>query len=463
MASLTHHWIRKLTESRKPAYLLIPELIEEDLASGRLRPRDRLPGLRDLADELQLNYTTVARAYAEARKRGLLDSRAGSGTFVRGRTATLPLSGGSSVEMTMNMPPEPAELAARLRDSAARLFSATDPYRLLRYQDFGGTADDRAAGTKWLKRRFDDCDEDKVLVCPGIHSALVALVSQLARPGGTICLDTLAYPGIKAIAAQLGVRLQALARDDDGPLAHAFEALCKSDKPSAFYCNPTIQNPSTVTLSSKRREALADVALRYSVPIIEDDAYGMLPVQAPDSLATLAPDLTYYVTGFSKSFGAGLRVAYIRAPSARRSQHLAGALRATTVMASPFTVLLATQWVNDGTADLMLDAIRAESAARQELAARVLSGWKFDADPAGFHLWMPIAAECGWNASELALQLRSQGIGAVSAAAFATDGNPPEAIRVCLGGPKNLDECEDALRLIADTVEHPHHLHLPVM
>ena len=84
MASLTHHWIRKLTESRKPAYLLIPELIEEDLASGRLRPRDRLPGLRDLADELQLNYTTVARAYAEARKRGLLDSRAGSGTFVRG-------------------------------------------------------------------------------------------------------------------------------------------------------------------------------------------------------------------------------------------------------------------------------------------------------------------------------------------------------------------------------------------
>ena len=124
MTSLTHHWIRKLTESRKPAYLLIPELIEEDLASGRLRPRDRLPGLRDLADELQLNYTTVARAYAEARKRGLLDSRAGSGTFVRGRTATLPLSGGSSVEMTMNMPPEPAELAARLRDSAARLYSA---------------------------------------------------------------------------------------------------------------------------------------------------------------------------------------------------------------------------------------------------------------------------------------------------------------------------------------------------
>jgi DNA-binding transcriptional MocR family regulator len=463
MASLAHHWIKRLTESRKPAYLLIPELIEEDLASGRLRPRDRLPGLRDLADELQLNYTTVARAYAEARKRGLLDSRAGSGTFVRGKTTTLPLSGGSSVEMTMNMPPEPVELAARLRESSARLFSGTDPFRLLRYQDFGGTPDDRAAASAWLRRRLSDCDEDKVLACPGIHSALVALVSQLARPGGTICLDTLAYPGIKAIAAQLGVRLQALARDDEGPLAHAFEALCRSEKPSAFYCNPTIQNPSTVTLSAKRREALADVALRYSVPIIEDDAYGMLPREAPEAFANLAPDLTYYVTGFSKSFGAGLRVAYVRAPSARRAQHLAGALRATTVMASPYTLLLATQWVVDGTAEMMLGAIRSESNARQELASRVLSAWQFDTDRDGFHLWLPIPADCGWQSSELALQLRSQGIGVVSAAAFSTDGNPPEAVRICLGGPKSLDECEDALRLIADTIEHPHHLHLPVM
>lgn len=84
MSSPTHHWIKRLAEIRKPAYLAIPDLIEEDLATGRLRPRDRLPGLRDLADELALNYTTVARAYAEARKRGLLDSRAGAAPLCAG-------------------------------------------------------------------------------------------------------------------------------------------------------------------------------------------------------------------------------------------------------------------------------------------------------------------------------------------------------------------------------------------
>ena len=462
MDMLLQHWIKRLAENRKPAYLTIPDLIEEDLASGRLRPRDKLPGLRDLALALDLNYTTVARGYAEARKRGLLDARAGSGTFVRGKTPTLPFAGGSVVEMSMNMPPEPPEFVQRLRDASARLFEAADPFRLLRYQDFGGTPEDRAAGRAWLSQRLPDCESDTVLVCPGIHSALVALVSQLARAGETFCLDTLAYPGIKAIAAQLGVRLQALPRDDEGPLPHAFEALCKTDKPSAFYCNPTLQNPGTLTLSSRRREALADVALRYSVPIIEDDAYAMLPRDAPAPLASLAPELTWYVTGLSKSFGAGLRVAYLRAPTARQTQRVAGALRATTVLASPFTVLLATQWINDGTAHDMLDAIRAESNARQAIAAQELDHCRYDAHPDGFHIWLDVPKN-GWSASELALQLRNQGIAAVAGAAFSTDGSPPNAIRVCLGGPQDRHDCRDMLRMLAETLEHPHHLHVPVM
>jgi DNA-binding transcriptional MocR family regulator len=463
MTETSHHWIRKLEESRKPAYLTIPDLIEEDLASGRLRPRDRLPGLRDLAEALNLNYTTVARAYAEARKRGLLDARAGSGTFVRGRTQTLPLAGGSGIEMSMNMPPEPPALAARLRESAARLMREADPYQLLRYQDFGGTAADRAAGRTWLQSRVPDCTDDTVLVCPGIHSALVALVSQLARPGETICLDTLAYPGIKAIASQLGVRLQALPRDDEGPLSHAFEALCKTEKPGAFYCNPTLQNPGTLTISKHRREALADVALRYNVPIIEDEPYGMLPHSAPPALAVLAPELTYHVTGFSKTFGAGLRVAYLKAPTSRQTQRIAGALRATTVMPSPFTVLLATHWIEDGTALDVLDAIREEASARQVIASQALSGLSFDANPCGFHLWLPIPGVCDWSASELALQLRNQGIGAVAGAAFSTDGNPPNALRLCLGGPQDREDCREALTRVADMLADPHHLHMTML
>lgn len=157
MNQLAHHWVRKLEDSRKPAYLTIPDLIEEDLASGRLRPRDRLPGLRDLADLLGLNYTTVARAYAEARKRDLLDSRAGSGTFVRGRTQTLPLAGGSSVEMSMNMPPEPPALAARLRASAASLMERADPFPVAALSGFRRHGGGSCCGTRVAQGAHSRC------------------------------------------------------------------------------------------------------------------------------------------------------------------------------------------------------------------------------------------------------------------------------------------------------------------
>jgi len=463
MSKPTAHWLRRIEASDQPAYLLIADLIAEDVRTGRLAARERLPTLRELADDLHLNYTTVARAYAEARKRGLIDSRPGMGTHVRGHSPALPLRGGSGAEMTMNLPPEPADAALleRMHASAAEVMASSDLYTMLRYQDFGGAPEDKEAGVAWLRRRLPDCDASRVLVCPGIHSALAALISQLARPGELICVESLTYPGLKAMANQLGVQLHALPLDDDGPSAAEFEQACKTLKPKALYCNPTLLNPTTTTVTRVRREALADIALRYSVPIIEDDAYAMLPRQVPAPMALLAPELTYYLTGFSKCLGAGLRTAYVCAPNARQAQRLAGALRATTVMASPVTNALTTRWVGDGTAEAMLQAIRAESMARQALAARHLAGRGVLAQPEGFHLWLPLSSS--WSVVEFASYLRTQGVAVVASAAFATDGDPPDAVRICLGGPLTRDECDAALRLIADTLEHPQHPHATVM
>ncbi|GAP36265.1 PLP-dependent aminotransferase family protein [Piscinibacter sakaiensis] len=460
------HWRRRLEAADRPAYLLIADLIAEDLRNGRLSARERLPTLRELADALDLNYTTVARAYAEARKRGLIDSRPGLGSFVRGSSPALPLRGGSGAEMTMNLPPEPqdAGLLARMHESAAALMGGADLYDLMRYQDFGGSAEDKLAAMTWLRRHLPDCSAARVLVCPGIHSVLAALFSQLARPGDLICVEALTYPGVKAIATQLGLRLHALPLDDEGPSAAAFEQACKTLKPRALYCNPTLLNPTTQTVSQRRREVLAETALSYSVPIIEDDAYGMLPRAGPDRpspIALLAPQLTYYVSGLSKCLGAGLRTAYVCAPGERQAQRLAGALRATTVMASPITNALATRWVQDGTAEAMLQAVRAESIARQALASRHLAGHPVLAQPEGFHLWLPLEAR--WSVVEFASFLRTRGVGVVASAAFSTDGDPPDAVRICLGGPMDREACDQALRLIADTLAHPQHPHATVM
>ena len=463
MKKTSAHWSRRLDVSAKPAYLLMADLIADDIRTGRLVARDRLPTLRELATDLGLNYTTVARGYAEARKRGLIDTHAGMGTYVRGGSPALKLRGGSSAEMTMNLPPEPGDeaLIGRMREGAAKLLAAAPMWDLMRYQDFGGTAQDREAGLRWLQPMLPGGNLDRVLVCPGIHGALTALFSLLARPGELICVESLTYPGVKAIAAQLGIQLHALPLDDDGPNVDAFEHACKTLSPRALYCNPTLLNPTTSTVTLARREALADVALRYSMPIIEDDAYGMLPRDLPAPLAVLAPELTYYISGFSKCLGAGLRTAYVQAPTARHAQRLAGALRATTVMSSPITNALATTWVNDSTADEVLNAVRAESTARQAMAASLLAPWGVASQPECFHLWLPLGPAC--SPVEFASYLRTQGVGVVASAAFSTDGDPPDAVRICVGGPTSRHECELALQLIADTLAHPEQAHSTVM
>ncbi len=129
-------------------------------------------------------------------------------------------------------------------------------------------------------------------------------------------------------------------------------------------------------------------------------------------------------------------------------------------MASQVTTVLATQWISDGTADMMLDAIREECEARVQMAERHFKGQSFLSHPQSFHLWLPLTPP--WSSVEFASYLRSQGVGVVASAAFATDANPPEAVRICLGGPLSRSECDVALALIADTLGHPLHPHVTV-
>jgi DNA-binding transcriptional MocR family regulator len=456
MSQDLEHWTKYIGESEKPAYLAIVDAITHDIQNGRLRATQRLPPLRNLAHSLGLNYTTVARGYGEAQRRGLIDAQAGRGTFVRAMspsTAARSLGFVGPAEMTMNLPPEPrnAVLMDRIGNGFTQLRDQLDVYSLLRYQEFGGTDEDRSAGIRWLASRIPKLATERVLVCPGIQSALLALMSMLLQPGEIMCTEALTYPGVKAIAAQLGIRLLGLRVDADGIDPQAFAEACLAHRPKVLYCNPTLLNPTTATISEARRGALAALAREHGVTIIEDDAYGHLPSKTPSTIAALAPEITFHLTGLAKSFGAGLRVAYLVSPDARQSKRVAAVLRATAVMASPITLALATRWINDGTADAMVEEIRRESRARQKIASQVLPEETYQSHSEAFHLWLTLPPP--WTRIEFSTQLRTRGIGIVNSDAFAVSSHPPEAVRVCLGGAANREDTRRALEIIADTLE----------
>src|ERR1700741_3838870 len=105
-------WRPRLIESARMKYLGIVEALEADVRSGRVGRGERLPPQRAIAEALDVDLTTVTRAFNEARRRGLVDAQAGRGSFVSeefdadrpfGRVAGAPL-----VDLSMNIPPQPA-------------------------------------------------------------------------------------------------------------------------------------------------------------------------------------------------------------------------------------------------------------------------------------------------------------------------------------------------------------------
>jgi DNA-binding transcriptional MocR family regulator len=461
MPNPSGRWAQAIGRSDKPAYLALADIIAEDVQTGRLTAHQFLPPLRSLAKTLKLNFTTVARGYAEAQRQGFLDARPGRGTYVREVALTGPVRrpiAAAPIDMTMNMPPEPADpvLMQRLREGLAGL-ADDDIFGLLRYQEFGGTLHDREAGAAWLSDVVPGLTAERIIVCPGVQAALAGLFTALARAGDTIACEAITYPGIRGLATQLGMRLVGLPADDDGIDPDSFAALCATDPPRALYCNPTLLNPTTSIMSLARREAVVEIARRYSIPIIEDDAYAHLPARRPKSLAALAPELVFYTTGLAKVLGAGLRIGYIATPNARYTARVCAALRTTVIMASPFMMRLATRFIDDGTMALAVRAMRQETRKRQKSAAEILTpharaGTRahYVSKPDAFHLWLSVPAP--WNRVEFAAHLRMMGVGVVVSDTFTVAGTPPECVRVGLGGGGSFESCRHSLEIIADTL-----------
>ena len=351
----------------------------------------------------------------------------------------------------MNMPPEPddPELLARMSEGVASV--GADLGALLRYQGFGGSPADRDAASAWLGRRAFVPSQERIFVAPGAHGAMVGIFSLIAKPGDVILCEDITYPGVRAICAQLGLTLVGVRSDGDGVIPAALEEAIRRFAPKAIYLNPTLQNPTPITIPERRRGEICALARKSEVPIVEDDAYGFILTHGPAPLAAMAPDICWHVAGLAKCIGAGLRLAYVVAPDPPAAWSFNSAMRALTVMASPITAAVATRWINDGTADAILRFIRAESMARERIAAKILEPGTYLSDAFSFNIWLPMSN--GWTRSVFVSQLRSSGLGIVPSDAFTASGAPPEAVRVGLGGPITRTQVERGLAYIAHALE----------
>ena len=222
-------WVPTLSEWPGPVFMRIVEAMAADVASGRLVRGQQMPTHRALAKALQVDLTTVTRAYGEARRRGLIEAQVGRGTFVSETTARAPagIPFPLKIDLSMNVPPQPVEANLELR-IAQGLKSIQDEASFgafLNYQPPGGSDDQRELAAKWLRTRVPGATPDRLLVYPGNQAILFNALLGLASPGDVVLTETFTFPGVKAAAEKLGLRLVGVAMDEEGVLP---DALCQT-------------------------------------------------------------------------------------------------------------------------------------------------------------------------------------------------------------------------------------------
>jgi len=417
-------------------YRRLADSLAADIAAGRLRPGARLDPVRRYAYGRGIAVSTANRVYAELARRGLVAGEVGRGTYVRASLAPPPLAEPGRpgvIDFEFNFPTIPGqaeELAAVLRDALSP-DRATEAMRPVGAQ---GHAAARSAAARHLTRPGWAPAPDDVLFTGGGRQAIAATLAACAQAGDRIGVEAMTYPAVKAAATRLGLVLVPLAMDAEGVTPDALDAALRGGPMKAAYIQPVIHNPTGATMSEPRRRALAQIAAREDLILIEDAVFGFLDETETPPLIAFAPDQVLLVDGMSKRASPGLSSGIIAAPNPALRRRVAAAIRAGAWHAAPIGLAAATAWIESGLLRSLEGRKRADARQRQAALRQGLAGHALQGDPRAYHVWLDLPEP--WRSDAFTTAAARRSVAVTPSSAFASQpGHAPNGVRIAFSSP----------------------------
>lgn len=336
-----------------------------------------------------------------------------------------------------------------LREATARVF-ASQPREALQYAASEGHGPLREQVAAGLAARGLRVTPSQVLITTGSQQGLDLVGKVLLDAGSEVAVEQPTYLGALQAFAPCEPRFVALAGDDDGPRP---EAIVAARGARFAYLLPSFQNPSGRCVGAARRDAIVDAALAAGVPIVEDDPYGDLWLDAPPPapLAARAGDAAIYLGSFSKVLAPGLRVGYLVAPKTLYPK-LLQAKQAADLHTPGFNQRIVHEVLASGTLPAHLDALRAryraqrdamQAALERHLGALAACRWQRPAG--GMFFWVELPE--GIDAAALLPRAVDAGVAYVPGAAFYATTPRANTLRLSFAtvAPPRIDAGVEAL------------------
>lgn len=333
-------------EGGPPLYQQIENYLRNGIVTGSLAAGTRLPAVRRLAEDLQVNRITVENAYARLEADGLIAGRQGSGTYILalGPRALAAKDSTREVWPLWQQGPLARVRSERFNDSEGMADSHPQPINfgggigdphLLSFKDFGqsiqkiirrqgvngctygdprGFAPLRSTIAQILASQGLQTSPERILITTGSQQAIMLAAQLLLRPGDVVVTENPTYSGALDIFRSMDVTPVGIPVDHDGMVVDGLEDILRQHHPKLLYTIPNFQNPTGVCLSTQRRRQVLELAERYNMPILEDDFVGDLRYEGCAQPALKALDrsgMVIYLSTFSKMLMPDLRIGFL--------------------------------------------------------------------------------------------------------------------------------------------------------
>ena len=449
------HWRKALDAVRggESKYKILVQAIAADIESGALKEGTRLPPQREVSQQLGISVQTVTNAYKELEQHGVIRCEVGRGSFVSKRvtekvaTYMLDRSERPIVDFSIARIVYTPEHDRIWRETCAALALEEGQPWMRACRPVAGFEHHRAAGVDWLASLGLETAVDTLLITNGASHALFLALASLVSPGDIVLCENLTDHGVIGSAQVLGFTLKGLDTDEHGIQPDHFEDMCANERIAALVCTPNLNNPTVTMMPDSRRRAIARIAERYGVYVIEDDVFGPLLPQHPPPITSHLPELGFYCTSFTKSIMTGLRTGYLSMPK-RIALRAESILRVNSWMSPPLLAEIATRWIGDGSARHLVDVQRERLAVRHQMVRELLGEYVIGQHPAALSVWLGIPKH--WQLDSLVHQLRHRLVAVTPPDPFLVLGTPrPNAVRLCLGAEGPDARIKGALATIA--------------
>jgi len=442
---------------KRPIYQSLAAKLEEDIMNGFLAPDTQLPPQRELADYLDINFTTVTKAYKIAEQRGLVYAVTGRGTFVS------PTLKGVDAVSAKEVPRNIIDLApvssfehtnSRIVECAKKTLDKRYAEQLMNYYNPYGMPHQIQAGIYWLKQFGIETDPEHTIISSGAQNGIAISLLGLFEPGDRIAVESFSYSNFLELAKRYGIRLISIACDHMGMLPGELDAACKKSRIKGIFLMPSCSNPTSVVTTPRRRSALAAVIEHHNMIVIEDDAYAFISLEGDtrfgDPLQTLVPERTIYIASVSKPICSGLRTAYLVFPD-RYKTKIESASTDLNIKTSSLDADVVTEAILSGAAyDIMKVKLKLAKQANA-IYSDIFDPLACIGHPNSLFRWLPIKPVKDFH--ELEQQLLDRGIKIFHSARFLAGPSLPEQyLRVSLTAARDLKELRRGLTLLRDTL-----------